>query len=202
LPWQTVVPSVTAVPENQQTDTSVSRRRIVDAVEIPIPSARPITTVGFNTVDSIPAWPTSYREKRMDVLHSELNRMENRWPDSRHLLQWSRQRSNVPWPVSCVKQPVLAAEVKALNEWLQSHSISDESKAISGRIWRQRIAEYVDNAEEKDSTLLGCIAEYLDSPESGSLPWPGDRRLAPSNKGERGWIARCMLKYLDPTKGQ
>jgi hypothetical protein len=193
---------VTAVPENQQTDTSVSRRRVLDAVEIPVPSARPTTTVGFNTVDSAPAWPSSYREKRMDVLHSELNRMEKKWPDSRYLLQWSRQRNNVPWPVSCVKQPVLATEVAALNRWLQSHPISDETTAASSRIWRQRIAEYVDNAKEKDSTLLGWIAEYLDSPESGSLPWPGDRRLAPSNKGERGWIARCMLKHLDPAKDQ
>jgi hypothetical protein len=64
------------------------------------------------------------------------------------------------------------------------------------------MAEYVDSIKEKDSTLLGCIAEYLDSPESGSLPWPGDKRLVPSNKGERGWIAKCMLKHFDPAKGQ
>ena len=193
---------VTAVPENQQTDTSVSRRRVLDAVEVPIPSTRPTTTVGFNTVNSTSGWPVSYLEKRLNKLQSELKHMESRWPDSWHLLQWSRRRSNASWPMTCVRQPVLATEVKALDEWLQSRSTSDETKATPNRIWRQRMAEYVERIRKEDETLFGWIAEYLDSPESGSLPWPGEKRLAPSSRGERGWLARCMLRHLSPTKGQ
>ena len=187
---------VTAVPENQQADTSVSCRRVLDAVEIPIPSARPTTTVGFNTVNSVSGWPASYLEKRLNKLQSELEHMEARWPDSRYLLQWARRRDNASWPMKCVKQPVLEAEVKALDDWLQSRSTNDKTKAIPGRIWRQRMADYVDKIREDDRTLFGWIAEYLDSPESGSLPWPGEKSFAPSSKGERGWLARCMLQHL------
>lgn len=126
--------------------------------------------------------------------------MEDRWPNARYLLQWAKYRGQAPWPVSCVQQPVLPVEVQALNDWLKSRSIDDEFKTSSGRIWRQRMSEYLTKRKETDETLLSCIAEYLDSPESASLPWPGDKKLMPSNKGERGWIARCMLKQLDPAK--
>ena len=194
------VVAVTAVPENQQAGTPVSRRRVLDAVEIPILPTRPTTTGGSYTVVGTPGWPKGYLEKRMDTLRSELNRMEDRWPGSRHLLRWSRRRNNAPWPVTCVRQPVLATETEMLDDWLQSQSISDKSEAISGRMWRQRVAEYVDNTKEGDSTLFGCIAEYLDSPESASLPWPGNKHLAPRKRGERGWLARCMLKHLDRAK--
>lgn len=196
-----MVTSVTAVPESQQTDTSVSRRRVLDAVEIPVPSTRPMTTVGFNTVSSIPGWPSSYLEKRLNKLQSELDHMENRWPNSRHLLQWARRRKNASWPMKCVKQPVLETEVKALDDWLKSRSIDDKTTATSSRIWRQRMADYVDKTKEEDETLFGWIAEYLDSPESGSLPWPGEKSFAPSSKGERGWLARCMLQYHGPAEG-